>query len=64
MTETEAITGINADKAESIALATAVTADFTGFDAADTELANAVSGVAAALASLESNVNYAIEKYL
>lgn len=64
MTETEAINGLNADKAESNSLATAVGGAFDGFDAADAELADAVSAVGAALASLESNVNYAKGKYL
>ena len=64
MTESEAINGLNADKAESNTLANTVTAAFDGFDAADAELTNAVADVTAALASLESNVNYAKGKYL
>lgn len=64
MTENDAITGINADKAQSVALATTVAADFASFDQADVELSTAVSAAATALASLESNVTYAIEKFL
>jgi len=64
MTETEAISGLNADKAESNSLATAVGDAFDEFDAADADLINAVAGVTAAMASLESNVNYAKDKYL
>lgn len=64
MTENEAISAVNTDADAAQALASAVAGDFTAFDNAVAELDAMVLTVGARLATLESNVRYAMENYL
>lgn len=64
MTENEAITAVNTDADAAQALASAVAGDFTAFDDSVVQLEATVLAASIRLERLESNVRYAVEKYL
>lgn len=64
MTESEAITGITDDAAEAVSLKNSITPAFGEYDDAKAVLLAAVASVGARINEMESNVNYAIEKFL
>lgn len=64
MTEAEAVAGINADATAAVALTTALTGDFNGFDSASGSLVAALSALDAQIAKFEANMNYAIQAFL